>query len=349
MYTLAERLDPDLYYELARATYAEMALAGITHVYEFHYLHHDRGGARYSDPNAMGVALSRAASDAGIRLTLLDSCYLRAGLRGGELDPIQRRFSDGDVEGWAERVRDLALEGDARAGSAIHSVRAVDRASMKVVCDVAREFDAPLHVHVSEQRRENEECMDVHGMTPTELLADTGVLGPRTTVVHATHVTPLDIELLASSRTIVCMCPTTERDLADGVGPASAFAGAGISLTFGSDSHAVVDLFEEARCAELHERLVSQRRGLTAPETLLRAVFAGTRLEPGAPADLVAVDADSPRVAGGSDDSLVSRMVFGASAADVTDVVVGGRRVVTGGRHDIDVSRELTHVLERLF
>ena len=334
MYEVAARLDPEVYLELARATFAEMALAGYTSVFEFHYLHHDRDGKRYSDPNEMSVALARAAEEAGIRMTLLDTCYLRPGLRGGDLDPVQRRFADADVEEWGQRVRSLSAEGLANVGVALHSVRAVDRGSMPAVAELAKEMNAPLHVHVSEQRRENDECQSAHDMSPTELLADAGVLGPRTTAVHATHVTPMDVELLAMSRTSVCMCPTTERDLGDGVGPTSVFRGVGIPVTLGSDSHAVIDPFEEARCAELHERMVAGRRGLTSAADLFDAATAYGAIEPGAPADLVAIDPSSVRSAGGGDD-VPATVVFSATAADVTDVVVGGRVVVTDRRHTL--------------
>ena len=351
MYSVAGRLDPDHYFDLARATFVEMALAGITEVFEFHYLHHDTDGARYSDPNAMGAALAHAAASAGIRLTLLDTCYLRPGLRGGELDPVQRRFADSDADEWSDRVLALRLEGAARVGTAIHSVRAVDPVSISTVANLATELDCELHVHVSEQRRENEECMDVHQMSPTELLADRGALGPRTTAVHATHVTPMDVELLATSRTTVCMCPTTERDLGDGVGPNSAFVGSGVPVTLGSDSHAVIDLFEEARCAELHERLVTHHRGLTSPETLLDAATARRRIEAGAPADLVTVDLGSQRVAGGGDEDLLARIVYAATAADVSEVIVAGRTIVSGGSHvEVpDVGEALSNAIGAVF
>ncbi|MGH7505747.1 MAG: formimidoylglutamate deiminase, partial [Longimicrobiales bacterium] len=278
MYQIAARLDPDLYFELARATYAEMALAGITNVYEFHYLHHDRDGSRYADPNEMAVALGRAAAAAGIRLTLLDTCYLRAGLRGEELSPVQHRFADADVGEWAQRVGALALEGDAEVGVAIHSVRAVDPHAISVVAGVADDLDVPLHVHVSEQLAENDECMAMHRMSPTELLAHAGAAGPRTTAVHATHVTPTDVDLLAANGAQVCMCPTTERDLGDGVGPTSAFRQARVPISYGSDSHAVIDLFEEARQAELHERLVSHERGLSPAAFLFEGLIGRRRI-----------------------------------------------------------------------
>lgn len=356
MYGLADRLDPDRYHRLARATYAEMALAGVTAVGEFHYLHHDRGGRHYADANAMGEALIAAAAEAGIRLTLIDTCYLQAGLDGRPLEPAQRRFSDGDAEAWMARVEELNAVPGAEVAAAIHSVRAVDRTSMASIADWSKRHALPLHVHASEQPRENEECLEATGMTPVALLAEAGALGPETTVVHATHATPEDIELLGRSRTTVCLCPTTERDLADGVGPAEALAAAGSPLTVASDMHAVIDLFEELRALELDERLISGRRGLHRPEQLLAAATtAGSAslgcdargLAVGAPADFTTVALDTPRTAGATSATALDQLVFAATAADVTDVVVAGRHVVDEGRHvEIgDVGRALTEAI----
>ena len=342
MYRLADRLDPDRYHRLARATYAEMALAGITAVGEFHYLHHDRGGRPYADANAMGEALIAAAADAGVRLTLIDTCYLQAGLDDRPLEPAQLRFSDGDADAWMSRVDELNALPDAEVAAAIHSVRAVDPSSMATVAGWSRRHALPLHVHASEQPRENEECLQATGMTPIALLAEGGVLGPETTVVHATHATPQDIELLGGSGTTVCLCPTTERDLADGVGPAEALAAAGSPLTVASDMHAVIDMFEELRALELDQRLVSGRRGLHQPEQLLAAATtAGSAslgrdargLAVGAPADFTTVALDTPRTAGATAATALDQLVFAATAADVTDVVVAGRHVVEEGRH----------------
>jgi formiminoglutamate deiminase len=338
MYALAARLDPDSYLALARAAYAEMACAGIVAVAEFHYLHHGPGGRRYADPNAMGHALAAAAAEAGVRLTLLDACYLAGGLGPGghlPLDPVQRRFSDGDVDAWAVRVAALRGSPGLRVGVAVHSVRAVPRAALATVGAAAG--GDPLHVHLSEQPAENEACLTHHGLTPTALLAAEGLLGPATTAVHATHLTPADVGALGSTGTGVCLCPTTERDLADGIGPASALRDAGARLSLGSDSHAVVDPFEEARGLEMHERLRSRERGRFRPAELLAALTrhgalgdpGAGRLIPGAPADLVAVRTDTARTAG----SDPAQVLFGATAADVDTVVVGGRMVVQGGRH----------------
>jgi formiminoglutamate deiminase len=261
MYQVAGALDPDRYLELATATYAEMALAGITAVGEFHYLHHDPAGRPYADPNQMGEALIEAAGRAGVRLTLIDTCYLRSGLDGQPLAGAQVRFGDGDAAGWAERAGAVGARPRLRVAAGVHSVRAVDPAAMAAVAAWAEAREAPLHLHLSEQRAENQACLAATGHTPAALADSAGVLGPRTTAVHATHLSGTDVALLGATGTGVCLCPTTERDLADGIGPARALADAGSPLCLGSDSHAVIDLFEEARAVELDERLASERRG----------------------------------------------------------------------------------------
>ncbi|GAA2950463.1 MULTISPECIES: formimidoylglutamate deiminase [Streptomycetaceae] len=342
MYRAASRLTPDTYFDLARATYAEMALAGITSVGEFHYLHHAPGGTPYDNPNAMGEALIAAAGEAGIRITLLDTAYLAAGF-GEKPNRHQLRFSDTTADAWAERASLLKGADHALIGAAIHSVRAVPAGQLATVVRWAEEREAPLHVHLSEQTAENEACLAAHGRTPTRLLADHGVLGPRTTGVHNTHLTAEDIELLGNSATGTCMCPTTERDLADGIGPAAALQRAGSPLSLGSDSHAVIDLFEEARAMELNERLRTHVRGHWTAAALLRAASAdghaalgrpdaGT-LEPGAPADLTTVALDSVRTAGPAPRLAAVAAVFAASAADVRHTVVAGRHIVRDGRH----------------
>ena len=353
MYDVAERLDPDSYLALARAVYAEMALAGITCVGEFHYLHHDRGGARYSDPNQMGRVLIDAAALAGVRITLLDACYLSGGLASdGTAEPLvgaQLRFGDGDGDRWAKRVDGLgadahgALAAHARAGVAIHSVRAVPPGQMRPVISWSHAHGAPVHAHLSEQVAENQVCLAAHGVTPTQLLDRMGALGPRSTMVHATHVLGGDVELLGGSRTVVCLCPTTEADLADGIGPARALAAAGCPLSLGSDSHAVIDLLEEARRVEMGERLMTGQRGnFRTAELAQAATVAGHaclgwpeagEIAAGALADLVTVALDTPRMAGAAAGTALEWLIFAGTAADVRSVVIGGEDVVTDGRH----------------
>jgi formiminoglutamate deiminase len=353
MYALADRLDPDNYIELATATFAEMVLAGFTCVGEFHYVHHDCGGTPYSQPNVMGQMLVDAAAAAGIRISLLDTCYLRAGMADDAvLNETQQRFSDGDAHTWARRVDDLHDTPFARIGAAIHSVRSVDPEAMTVVGQWASERGAALHAHVSEQPAENDQCAAVHGCTPIELLDRQGVLGERFTAVHATNLAGPDIRLLQSSQSTCCMCPTTERDLADGIGPTAAFRDAGIAMSIGTDSHAVIDPFEEMRGIELDERLASLRRGNHQPGELLAAATEsgyrslgwhdGGRIAVGALADLTSVSLTSPRLAGIDPDHAVAAAVFAATANDVHHVVVGGRVVVADGEHQtIDVADAL--------
>jgi formiminoglutamate deiminase len=322
MYELAETITPDSYLPLARATFAEMARAGITVVGEFHYLH--AGG------NAMGDAVIQAAADVGIRLTLIDACYLRGGLDS---------FRDTSAEAWAARVDELRDGERLRIGAAIHSVRAVDIDSMRVVAQWATGRGAPLHAHVSEQPDENEACMAENGLTPTMTLAEAGAVSPAFTAVHATHLTDNDIALLGFAR--VCMCPTTERDLADGIGPARLLREAGAALCTGSDSQAFIDPFEEARAIELDERLATGVRGNHSPAQLLEAATAGGyeslgwpgggRLAAGAPADLVNVSLDTVTLAGTRPQDAIAAAVFAAGPRDVRRVMVAGRWLETGG------------------
>ncbi len=367
MYAVAGRLDPGSYHALARAVYAEMALAGVTCVGEFHYLHHGPGGKKYSDPNECGRLLIEAAASAGLRITLLDACYLAAGCApdGGALplSGAQLRFGDGSAAGWAERVDGFGSDScgmvapHARLGAAIHSIRAVPPDQVPEIMAWAHAHAAPVHAHLSEQPLENAECRAAFGATPAEALYEAGALGPRSTLVHATYLTEHDIELLGGSRATVCACPLTEADLADGVGHAPALAAAGSPLALGSDGHSQIDLIAEARWLELTQRLASRRRGhFTAVDQAVAATVSGHaclgwpdagEIVPGAYADLVTVALDSPRLAGGAahgtaGDPLAALFAAG-TAADVRHVVASGADVVRDGHHLLvnDVPGEL--------
>ncbi len=357
MYELAGRLDPDTYYELARATYKEMLASGYTSVGEFHYLHHGPEGSPYDNPNAMGLAMVEAARDAGIRIALLDTCYVAAGI-GKEPEGVQVRFSDGDADGWANRLERLEYSAgdDVVVGAAVHSVRAVPPEQMRLVAAWADAHRAPLHVHLSEQVAENEACLAAYGVTPTRLLEDAGVLGERTSAVHATHLTDADVEALGRTRTHACFCPTTERDLGDGIGPSRRLLQSGSPLTLGSDSHAVIDAFEEMRAVELDERLATQERGHWSAEELLVAATATGhsslgfedvgRIEVGAHADLVTLDLHSPRTAGAGPSAETA--VFAAGSDDVVQVIRDGQ-VVSTAEHRSEVGRELEDVITKLW
>lgn len=363
MYEAAARLDPENYHRLARAVFAEMALAGQTVVGEFHYVHHQPDGTPYGEPNVMGHALLAAADEAGIRITLLDTMYLHGGLDANGYQPVdgpQRRYADADAEAWAERIDDLKPGANQLIGGAIHSVRAVDPESITVAVESTCAAAAPLHAHVSEQRAENDACLVHHGTTPVTMLDRSGALSPAFTAVHATHLRADDVHRLGASGATVCMCPTTERDLGDGIGPTIDLTEAGISIHLGSDSHAVIDHFVEARAIELHERLRSECRGIhRAPDLLAMATVNGHqalgwttagRLEVGNRADLVTIQLDSERTAGTPRDLAVATAVFAATSSDISTVVVDGHAVVADGHHlSIDVAAELQASIKELF
>jgi formiminoglutamate deiminase len=324
MYSFTE-WDPADYFNHARLVFREMLEAGITAVGEFHYLH--------AHGNELGVALIDAAREEGLRITLIDACYLRGGVDGRPLGPEQQSFSDGDADAWARRVSELREADGVRIAAAIHSVRAVDPESMRVVATWARDRKAPLHIHLAEQPGEVEECMQMEGCTPTELLEREGILGPDLTAVHAIHVNDRDVRLLGDNEVAVCACPTTERDLGDRVGPLVALADAGCTLAAGSDSNAVIDLLEEARGIELDQRRAAGRRVLHDPEELFSAITVnGARslgwdageLRPGKLADFVTLrrpDAERREIS-------LAHLIYASSARDVTNVVVGGETVL---------------------
>lgn len=334
MFRQADIVETARYFNHAREVFREMLKAGITAVGEFHYLH--------AFGNELGEELIRAAAREGIRITLLDACYLRGGMDGRPLNGVQRSFSDGDADRWAQRMDSLdaawaeprtlagrdGTEG-VRIGAAIHSVRAVDARSMRTVAEWARKRKAPLHIHLAEQPAEVEECLAVEGCTPTQLLDREGILGPDLTAIHAIHVDVRDISLLGANKVSICACTTTERDLGDRVGPLRSLADAGSALCVGSDSNAVTDILEEARGLELDQRRATGRRVLHQPEELFRAAtidgmralgWEAGELKPGMLADFITIHATqgfSPGI-----------LIFGCSARDVTNVVVGGKTIV---------------------
>ena len=351
MYQIANRLTPENYLTLATATFSEMALAGITTVGEFHYVHHQQNGKQYADPNEMGRVLIEAARRAGIRITLLDVAYLHAGLNDQPLAVDQTRFCDGSVENWLSRVDALGGPSNMHTiGLAPHSIRAVHDSELAFIAKYRK--DRVVHIHVSEQPAENEACRIATGRTPTQLLSDAQLLGSFTTAVHATHLQSADIALLGQSKTFACFCPTTERDLADGIGPSDSLVGAGSPLCLGTDSHAVIDMFEEARAIEMNQRLISNKRGIHRSSELLSAATIngasslGSKkhgLVAGAPADFISVTTNSVRLAGFDPENGASHLVHSATSSDVSDVWVGGEQIVSNYRH-----QTLTNINESL-
>jgi len=356
MYSAASRLTPEDIYDASRMAFLEMALGGITAVGEFHYLHHSPDGTPYDDPNLLAKEVVRAAQDVGLRIALLRVAYARSGYET-EPNPQQVRFIEKDSEGYLRNVDRLigdlsGAKGMAWAGVAPHSVRAVPVNYLKDVIKFADERKLPVHMHVAEQPAEVSSCIEEYGRSPVALLATEGLLSERFTGVHMIHVTTKAIDMLAAARAMICACPTTERNLGDGIVPIDSFLERGLRVALGTDSQVEIDLLEDARELEYHLRLQTRERavlgstennGLSAIAARLfesatvrgaQSIHApGGALHPGGPADFFTVDLNDPSIAGASEEDLLSNIVFSLSKTAVKDVVVGGKQIVEDGSH----------------
>jgi len=358
MYAAANRLTPEDIYAASRMAFLEMALAGITAVGEFHYLHHAPDGTRYADPNLLEREMIRAARDVGIRIALLRVAYARAGYQR-DPDPQQVRFIESSPEDYLSSLEQLLAApelnaGEAWVGVAPHSVRAVPLDYLKTIVEFANARGLVVHMHVAEQTAEVEACIEEYGRSPVALLDTEGLLSEKFTAVHAIHVTPKGVTALAQGGANVCACPTTERNLGDGVVPVDAYFKAGVPVSLGTDSQIQIDLLEDARELEYHLRLQQTARNVLATDDadyadesgLARRLFEcattngaasigyeGGAIETGAPTDFFTVDLDDPSLAGSTVDNLMANVVFSLSRTAVKDVVVGGKRIVADGRH----------------
>ena len=344
MYAEAQRLNPDSLYESSLRTYREMLAAGYTTVGEFHYVHHQPDGQPYAEPNAMSEAVLQAGRDAGIRVVLLMTAYAQAGF-GLPPEEGQRRFCDASVEAYLARVESLRQRG-VPVGVAPHSVRAVPEEWLRTIADYSLAHDLSLHVHADEQVAEIEQCLAATGCRPIELLERCGALSPRTTVVHATHADEHELVLLAQHGCTVCVCPTTEGDLGDGIAPYAELVAASIPIAIGADSNTRLDPIEELRWAEYTARMRYQRRRVLIPDELgspgpLLLTYGAQHgaaalnidtgaLAPGKLADFVAIDLNSPLLAGWMEEDLLNVLFFGASSEVITRVWVGGKQVWNG-------------------
>lgn len=355
MYRVANELSPYDIYSAARMAFLEMALSGITTVGEFHYLHNAVNGRAYDDPNLLEKEVIRAANDVGLRIALLRVAYARAGFER-EPNPLQARFiesADKYVENTASLLEHLKRSAAiAWAGVAPHSVRAVPLDYLKTVIGFANDRGLPVHMHVAEQPAEVSDCIEEYGRSPVALLETEGLLSQHFTAVHAIHVSPKAITALTQSGAAVCACPTTERNLGDGVVPVDCYFAEGVPVSLGTDSQIQIDLFEDARELEYHLRLQRTERNVLAPaddndqsalaKRLLECAtvngatslgFNGGSLELNSPADFFTIDLDDPSVAGASSNDLLSGVVFSAGRAAIKDVVVAGNRIVEDGKH----------------
>ena len=352
MYHVASKLDPVGIYIASRQAFTEMLLAGVTTVGEFHYIHHQPGGIPYDDCSEMGDAVARAAMDAGIRFCMLRVIYMRGDF-DEPADGLQKRFCEPTLEDVWNGIENLFRRMQAYEsplltwGVAAHSVRAVPPdAVIGIKTSVSH---LPFHIHVSEQRREVDGCIRHYGAPPVELLGRQGVLDSETTLVHATHLRAGEAKRIEGTGASVCVCPTTEADLGDGLVDASDLFKRNVPLCLGTDGQTTSSILEEARRLEMHERLRTERRNLlvrgegdwVAKHVLDAATVHGARaldvmsgrIDPGYWADFVAFDMDTPELAGLTDEALLGGIMFSADTRAIGEVIVGGRVVVEGGQH----------------
>jgi formimidoylglutamate deiminase len=352
MYHAASQLTPQDVYDVARMAFLEMVLAGTTTVGEFHYLHNDPNGRPYDDPNLLSKQVIAAAQSVGIRIVLLRTAYLRS---GHELppDPGQTRFFE-STAAFLENMDALigtcsANQSEVQFGVAPHSIRAVPLADLKEIAAWSRQNKLPLNMHVGEQVAENTACLREYGFTPTALFNRERLLGPDFTAVHAIHISSDEIAMLADAGATICSCPTTERNLGDGVLAADDVMAAGIRVALGSDSQAQIDPLEDARELDYHLRLEQQERAILdqiGTETLASRLFdcatihgaralalPGKGLTPGSSADFFTVDLNDVSIAGHSAEDLLPIIVFSLGRSAIRDVVVNGSSVLHDQKH----------------
>ncbi len=353
MYRAAGRFDPDELGTIARMAFLEMALVGITTVGEFHYVHRDRDGSAYDDPNEIGLQIVRAAEEVGIRIALLRVAYVRAGFNK-PADPGQIRFIEPTAEEFLKNTDALrselaGSEGQAWIGVAPHSIRAVPLGYLREITGWARAETLPVHMHVAEQPAENAACIEEYGCTPFAMLNREGILDERFTAIHGIHVSADEIAAVSRANAIIGACPTTERNLGDGILPSDALMRAGVRIAFGSDSLTQIDPLENARELEYNLRLQKLERAVLdtiddsgLPQRLFDCATIhgaasvgapGGSLEVGRPADFFTVDLSDPSIAGSNSDELLASIVFGLSKTAIRDVAVNGRLIVDAGRH----------------
>ena len=331
MYKAASTLDPESIVKVSRVAFRELRRAGVRTVGEFHYIHHQPDGTPYDDRLVMSDAVIHAAKEEGLRISLLRTAYHRAG-PGRAAEPGQRRFSDPSVDLILRDVDALVSkyknDPDVRIGVAPHSVRAVPPAWIEELSRYAERHAMPLHMHVAEQPREIEECVAETGKRPIALLAEMGVLSSRFVAVHATHLLPHEATLLGAAKATACICPTTEADLGDGLGPLASFRQAGVRLCTGIDSHVITDPIADLRGLETIERLRSGQRITFAPSAMTPAEqlwregsIEGARAVGFADAGgTVRISREHPSLALVEDELLLDAVVFGGHAAMVEHV-----------------------------
>ena len=355
MYKLAEKLNPDTLKPIARQAFAEMLAAGYTTVAEFHYIHRSIDDKHHA--NDMFEAIFEAAQDVGIRLTYLPILYERGGFGRSNLNRTQRLFAlnfDAYVDHYryAREYKNASIN----VGLGVHSLRAVSEDSLENISNLAKDEECPIHVHIAEQTAEVDECIATHGAKPLRWLLDNVDVDDNWCLVHATHVDAKELASLAATSAVVCLCPTTEANLGDGIFPLKVWKTLDGGIAIGSDSQISINPFEELRWLEYGHRLVLRSRNVvpTHPNThtgeilFHDAISSGNRacgqwrtpLAPGSNADLITLREDSPILAGHRSASTLDALVFAGIHNAIDRVMVAGKWVVKDGKHIASPSLE---------
>lgn len=351
MYHFAAHMTPEAAGVIARMLYLEMLKAGYSAVGEFHYLHN----AHRDEALAMSDTIIGAADATGIALTHLPVLYQASDFGGKAPEAGQMPFVH-DTGDFIRLLRVLAprLEGRHKLGLTFHSLRAVREESFAPSIDALNDIDptAPIHIHIAEQMREVNACVDWSGKRPVEWLLATQPVDERWCLVHATHVTEAEWRGMAARGCVAGLCPTTEANLGDGIFPAHEYLQAGGRFGVGSDSHISVDAREELRLLEYGQRLGRQARTvLTSPEgghtgeyLWMQAAAGGAQalgqpigeLKVGKRADLIVLDASAPMFAGSAYSQILDSLVFSGQPNPISHVMVAGRWVIENGRHEAE-------------
>ncbi|WP_095092563.1 formimidoylglutamate deiminase [Pseudomonas sp. Irchel 3A5] len=368
MYRLVGKISPQQLGVIARQLYIEMLKGGFTSVAEFHYVHQDTTGRPYADPAELALQVSQAASSAGIGLTLLPVLYSHSGFGGQAPNEGQRRFihsTDSYLDLQARLQPVLRQQPAQQLGLCFHSLRAVTPEQISAVL-AASDPHCPVHIHIAEQQKEVDDCLSWSGRRPVQWLYENAPVNERWCLVHATHVEPDEVALMAQSGAVAGLCLTTEANLGDGIFPAVDYIAQGGRWGIGSDSHVSLSVVEELRWLEYGQRLRDQRRNRLyrsdqpmVGRTLFDAALVGGaqalgqplgRLEVGQRADWLVLDGNDPYIATASDDGILNRWLFAGSDRQIRDVMVNGKWVVREGHHagQEQSNREFAQVLREL-
>lgn len=368
MYRLVGKITPEQLETIASYLYIEMLKAGYTSVAEFHYLHHDTGGKAYARPAELALRISQAAKNSGIGLTLLPVLYTHSGFGGQPASAGQSRFinqTDGYLKLYDSIVSKLAAEPMQRAGLCFHSLRAVTPEQMRAVLE-SQPHPQPVHIHISEQQKEVDDCLAWSGLRPVEWLYENMPVDENWCLIHATHITGGETKLIAESGAVAGLCLTTEANLGDGIFPGQAYLHQGGNWGIGSDSHISVSVSEDLRWFEYGQRLNNRRRNLLhlanepyVGNVLYQGALRGGKmalgqnigeLAVGGRADLLVLDGGDPFLATAQDSELLNRWIFACAANPIKDVMTGGSWVIRDGRHakDEEIKAAFTRVLKQL-